>query len=367
MKKVCLIVTDAVSFNSLYRGQLEFLRDSSNFSITLISGGDLSEIKKLEERDVGTVLNFGFKREPCLFVDFKTLIKLSIFLLFNRFDLIIYSTPKALLLGSVASSLSFQKKRVAMIRGRAYENFNGRNRKAFAFLDKISLRLSTETLFISESLKKLYLHENLVEPVKAKILGLGSSNGVDTTRFLPSTKKNDIFTIVIVGRICMDKGVKDLSEILSRLKNRNIKILLFGSIEGKESEDVLNDILINYSFVKYCGKTNSVEDVFQEADLHLFLTHREGFGNVAIEAASSGIPTFAYNVVGVKDSVKEGVSGKRFPVGDYDKIATAIDDASIDPLFSKKYSEARAWAVKGFEQKVVWYNYLEYFNSHLNC
>lgn len=97
----------------------------------------------------------------------------------------------------------------------------------------------------------------------------------------------------------------------------------------------------------------------------MFLTHREGFGNVAIEAASCGIPTFAYDVVGVQDSVKEGVSGKRFPVGEYDKIAADIDDASTDPLFSQKYPEARVWAVKNFEQKTVWRNYLEYFNNCL--
>lgn len=366
MKKVCLIVTDAVSFNSLYRGQLEFLRDNSDFSITLISGGDLSEIKKLQARNIGKFLDFGFKREPSVAVDIISLTRLFMFLLFNRFDLIVYSTPKALLLGSLASSLTFQKKRVAMIRGRAYENYTGKNRNFFAFLDKVSLKISTETLFISNSLKKLYIQEGITEPVKASILGLGSSNGVDTTRFLPSKIKSNTFTVVMVGRICLDKGIKDLLEILSRLNNRNIKILLFGSVEGSESQDLLDDIVSNYSFVEYCGQTDNVEDVFKRAHLHLFLTHREGFGNVAIEAASSGVPTFSYDVVGVKDSVKEGISGKRFPAGDYDKIAAAIDDASTDPLFLQKYSKARDWAVENFEQQKVWRNYLEYFNYHLD-
>lgn len=366
MKKVCLIVTDAVSFNTLYSGQIEFLRDKSDFSITLISGDELSEIKKLQARDVGTVLNFGFKRKPSLIADMISLKKLFVFFLFNRFDLIVYSTPKALLLGSLASSLTFQKKRIAMIRGRAYENFTGKNRKVFSLLDKVSLRLSTETLFISNSLKELYLQEGLVEPVKVSILGLGSSNGVDTTRFLPSTTKNNVFTAVMVGRICLDKGIKDLLEVLDRINNKNIRIFLFGSVEGSESQAVLDDIVNKHSFVKYCGKTNNVEDVFKQAHLHLFLTHREGFGNVAIEAASSGVPTFAYNVVGVKDSVKEGLSGKRFAVGDYDGIATAIDDASTDPSFLQKYSEARSWVVKNFEQKEVWRNHLEYFNNHID-
>ena len=36
MTRVCLAVTDVVSFNVLCKGQLEFLRDSGGYDLTLI-------------------------------------------------------------------------------------------------------------------------------------------------------------------------------------------------------------------------------------------------------------------------------------------------------------------------------------------
>lgn len=363
MKKVCILVTDAISFNGLYRGQLEFLRDNSEFSLMLISGGSKKELAKLADRNVGQVIDFGLKRDPSLFADLLALIKLSWFFIFNRFDLVIYSTPKALLLGSLGAALGFQKKRVAIIRGRAYENYTGKKHKAFAFLDKFSLLLSTEVLFISNSLKKLYLQEGLLAAKKATIIGAGSSNGVNTSKFLPSDVKSNVFTVAMVGRICLDKGIKDLAEILKRVKVHDISLRIYGSVEGDKSQAILDEIISAYSFVEYCGKTDSVQSVFKQAHLHLFLTHREGFGNVAIEAASCGIPTFAYDVVGVQDSVKEGVSGKHFKVGDYDAIAAAIDNASTDPAFIHNYSGAREWAIENFEQQAVWNNYLQFYQG----
>ena len=110
MKKVCFIVTDAVSFNVLYRGQFEFFKDSGAFSMTFIAGGSRDEISKFNDRDLGQLVDVGFVRNPSLFQDVLSLLLLLKFLIFNRFDLIVYSTPKALLLGSLASFLSFHRK-----------------------------------------------------------------------------------------------------------------------------------------------------------------------------------------------------------------------------------------------------------------
>ena len=50
----------------------------------------------------------------------------------------------------------------------------------------------------------------------------------------------------------------------------------------------------------------------------------EGFGMVAIEAASFGTPTVAFDAGGVSDAVQDGVSGRLVNAGDYSDFAEAV-------------------------------------------
>lgn len=364
-------MTDAISYKMLCRDQLEYFRDNTNFEITLISGGSKKDIKELVDRNVGTVYDAKLERRPSLIKDFRSLIYLTTFIYNNKFDLVIYSTPKALLLGSIATLLTRQKKSIAVIQGRAYEKFTGNKRLFYQMLDKVSLASPKNVVFVSKSLKNVYLSENLLNSKKAHVLGHGSFNGVDTRKFNKNNKTKlnykSTFNVLIAGRVCYDKGFLDFLEILKYIKNRNIKFQLVGPIEDKKLEELLYKTISENDNVEHVPYTDDIQTYFRDADLHLFLTHREGFGNVAIEAASSGIPTFAYDdVIGVKDSVKDGVSGKKFVFQDFKSIANAIDRASIDPDFDKRYPKAREWVIENFEQQKVWNAYLEFYNSVLN-
>jgi glycosyltransferase involved in cell wall biosynthesis len=368
MRKVCLIVTDAISFNILYRGQLEYFNSLGNFEFTLICGGDNEDIKCLKNRDVGKVVVMPLFRKPNPYFDLKVLLQLTKFLMLNKFDLVVYSTPKALLIGSLASFISGQPNRLAIVQGRVYENYTGTKRKIFTALDKLSLGLSSKTVFVSDSLRNLYLDEHIISSANSLVVNSGSANGVDTQKFIPNTDKaNDLFNILVIGRICRDKGIKDLSEIVKNIQDMPVKLTIVGRVEDSQSEQNLQHLKTNYKFVEHLDFTPNPVQYFQNADLHLFLTYREGFGNVAIEAASCNVPTFAYDVVGVKDSVKENVSGLRFKFHDTDAVSQAIKAAIEDKSkFKEQFSHAREWAIQNFDQKTVWENYLQFYNQMMD-
>lgn len=372
-KRLCFLVTDAISFNVLTRGQLEYIRDYSDFDITLICGGSREQLDILRARNVGKVVNARFQRNPSVLKDAKSLTYLTYYLLFNRFDVIVYSTPKALLLGSLASFITLHRNSIALVRGRAYENFSGKKRKVYEILDRTSLLVSNEVIFISRSLEEAYLKDKLVSNNKTILLGAGSSNGVDTSKYIPKCSLENVdkqfqcdyepsvFTVVVVGRICSDKGLQDLSEVIKKIEQSSVRFLLVGQIEDEASESFLSSLMSNYSCIQHIPYTPDIVKYFQQADLHLLLSHREGFGNVAIEAASCGVPTFAYDVVGVRDSVNNGISGQRFKFRDTSAIAKAIDKAAIDSKFHQRYAGARDWVIENFEQKAVWQNYLNFY------
>ncbi len=364
--KICFILTDAVSYQMLCRGQLEYFKENSNFDMTFVSGGDKQDFDKLSKRQVGKLFDAKLVRKPSFVKDAKSLITLITYFSVNRFDLVVYSTPKALLLGSIATSVTRHSNTIAIIRGRAYENFSGRKRKVYELLDKISLSNSKKVIFISASLKEAYLKEGLVSQSKSYLLGSGSSNGVNTDKFQPrNVNSGSPFTVLVAGRICNDKGIHDLAEIVGRIRNKNIIFKLVGPIEDASSEALLFSLMSNNPNIIHIPYTDNIEHHFIEADLHLFLTHREGFGNVAIEAASCGIPTFAYDIIGVKDSVKEGISGRKFDFKDTVSISKAIEEAALDPHFHSKYPLAREWAIKNFAQEKVWDNLLRFYEGSL--
>lgn len=168
--KICFLMTDAVSFNVLYRDQLEYIRDHADVEITLICGGDKQQLDILRERKIGKVINLNFQRKPSLFKDAQSLALLTRYMLSNRFDVVVYLTPKALLLGSIASAVTLQKRRIAFSVGRAYENFSGLKKRVFQGLDILSFGLSHEVLFVSESLLSVCLEENILK--KARQLSL---------------------------------------------------------------------------------------------------------------------------------------------------------------------------------------------------
>src|SRR5699024_6738134 len=152
----CFIVTDAVSFNSLYRGQLEYL-SSQGFNLTLICGGSQDEVRKLENRQVGKVIHIGMVRSPSPIADLLCLIKLCWHFLFNRYDLLLGTPPKDILLASSASFLSTQKTRVLFFRGLVYEKYTDIKHKIFTFLDYLAVCLTHQSLFVSPSLKNEYI------------------------------------------------------------------------------------------------------------------------------------------------------------------------------------------------------------------
>lgn len=83
--------------------------------------------------------------------------------------------------------------------------------------------------------------------------------------------------------------------------------------------------------VRILGKLSdeALQIAYASADVHVFPVRKlpgdiEGFGMVAVEAASYGVPTVAYAVGGVTDAVEDGASGRLVRAGDADAFASGV-------------------------------------------
>ena len=121
--------------------------------------------------------------------------------------------------------------------------------------------------------------------------------------------KKDLFIYLYVGRVIKEKGIIDLIEISKELSSKLINIEFW--IVGPDEENIMKNFSSNenYKTIKYFGQSETPEIFMAKSDVLVLPSHREGFGNVIIEAASCGLPTIAYDIVGPREIIKNNVTG----------------------------------------------------------
>lgn len=93
------------------------------------------------------------------------------------------------------------------------------------------------------------------------------------------------------------------------------KLTIVGNIKPINAEDLINKGIHYVGYIPQSEKSTST--IYQQlmAESHiLFVPSRaDGFGNVYAEAASYGIPSIAYGIMGITESIKQGITGFTLP------------------------------------------------------
>ncbi len=130
---------------------------------------------------------------------------------------------------------------------------------------------------------------------------------------LPVKEKNPTF--IFVSRLVPMKGIEAVINAFKIIKEKekNAKLWILGTGENKYFELLNKKVLeLNLeSSVKFWGKVseNKKYELLKKAHLLLHASVNEGWGLVVIEAASQATPSVVYNVNGLRDSVKNGITG----------------------------------------------------------
>lgn len=384
MKKVCFIITASMNLHSLYRGQFLYLLEQG-YEITAIASEGV-EHDWLRQDGINTI-PVNMKRQPSFLSDFLSVLKLKKVLNNLDLDLIVVSTPKASLIGTLATKLSKHRNKILvyMIRGRAYENYAGFKRFIFKSIDKLICNFSTKVLSISSELKEAYSNEGICPYDKITVLGKGSSNGVNLGRFskayfssefIRSMKKkhsikDDALIFLYCGRLRGEKGTNELvPAFLNLCKNkpeRNFHLLLVGEYELFDCVSDFNKKIIKESNnITLINWTKDVEYFYAMSDVFVFPSYREGFGNVAIEASSMELPVIGYNVVGLRESIEHNYSGLLIPRGSVEQLTHSMQLLSEDKNLREKLGrQGRLRVERYFSDKRVWENLNKFYAEQI--
>lgn len=184
------------------------------------------------------------------------------------------------------------------------------------------------------------------------------ARGVDTTLFAPTHRSEALraawgvdgagLAVICVGRLAPEKNIG----------------LLIGAYQAilRERPDarlvVVGDGPLRSALEQACPQAiftgqRSGEDLAQHyasADLFVFPSLTETFGNVTVEALASGLPVLAFDYAAASQVIKNGVSGVLAPYGDADAfVAAALQmagDASMRQSLAVRAREtalAQGW------------------------
>lgn len=367
--RVCVIATSPVTFAYLYRGQFKYMVQRGIAMTAVCSPG--TALNNLKDEPVCTVA-IPMEREPSPVKDLIALVRLWWFLVNNRFDIVHVSTPKASLLGAIAARLSGHRRLIFTLRGRAYENETGLKRWIFETLDRLICQLATRVNPICRELGDQIVREKLCSSRKIRLIGNGSSNGIDLKQFTrtPEIERKarmlreqygiaaDDLVILSIGRIRKDKGINELVRAFEALveSKPNIHLLLVGRTEDASpvDEEILQ-VIRSHPRIHHLEWQHDPAAAYAASDIMAFPTHREGFGNVALEASAMEIPVVASDIMGCRESVANGVSGILVPMQDVAALRNALERLIDDPqLRCRLGQQGRQRVEMHFRQEIIW-------------
>jgi glycosyltransferase involved in cell wall biosynthesis/predicted metal-dependent phosphoesterase TrpH len=150
--------------------------------------------------------------------------------------------------------------------------------------------------------------------------------GVDVARFDPAKREpgrfGDGVNVLYAGRLTLEKGVDLLADAFLAARERDPRLHLLLAGGGPEEARLRARVGDAATFLGWL----SGEDLavaYASADLMLFCSRTDTFGQVLLEAQASGLPVVAVGVGGPAELIESGRSGVLCP-GDAAEIATTV-------------------------------------------
>jgi len=218
MDKVRLIriTTIPVSLRILLRGQLRYMNQYFEVVGISSSGEYLAELQK--DEGIRT-LAVNLTRNISPLRDLLALIKLIKIFHYEKPLIVHTHTPKAGTLGMIAAWLCKVPVRMHTVAGLPLLEVRGLKRKLLNVVEIITYRCATKVYPNSFGLLAHILHNRFADANKLKVIGNGSSNGIDAKYFsLEQINRTEVlrirdtysinhrdFVFIFIGRLVKDK------------------------------------------------------------------------------------------------------------------------------------------------------------------
>jgi glycosyltransferase involved in cell wall biosynthesis/predicted metal-dependent phosphoesterase TrpH len=175
--------------------------------------------------------------------------------------------------------------------------------------------------------------------------------GVDTSRFDPALRDETLLrgaggervNVLYAGRITREKGAELLAEtfLAAHEQDRRLHLVLAGG--GPEQEHLRERVGEHATFLGWLHGAELAR-VYASADVFLFPSATDTFGQVILEAQASGLPVLAVGAGGPLTLVSDRVTGL-LREADATQMADALLELAGSPLLRERLARAGLRAV----------------------
>jgi glycosyltransferase involved in cell wall biosynthesis len=182
------------------------------------------------------------------------------------------------------------------------------------------------TVAVSEGVKERMLDRDLVKEKKLKVI----PNPINVRNITPPTGESpplgSCIQLLAIGRLDQLKDYGTMMRAIKLVKEElDVELNVLGEGLERENLDSLIKQLELENDVTLVGNVMNTSAWFQEADVFVLSSIREGFGNVIVEALAHGIPVVSTDCPsGPREILTKSEYGALVPVGDYQQLAEAI-------------------------------------------
>jgi glycosyltransferase involved in cell wall biosynthesis len=369
--KLIRITTVPLSLQKLIAGQMEFM-SRNEFEVFMISSPFDGQLA-LERKENAIYIPIAMTRVISPLADLKSLYNLVKAFRQIKPDIVHTHTPKAGLLGMLAARIVGVPVRLHTVAGLPLMEARGLKRIVLEAIEKITYACAHQVYPNSSNLKEFIIASNFTSSAKLKVIGNGSSNGINVNLFqltddIASQVKvlqikhhlnADHFIFVFVGRLVKDKGIEELVSAFSALAKQypKMRLLLVGPEESDLdplSMECRTEIYDNPAII-HVGYQNDVKPYLALSQVLTFPSYREGFPNVPMQAGCFGLPCIVSNINGCNEIIENDKNGVIIPVKDTVSIKEAMDRVYLDTeLYDVMKSNARKMIVERYDQQKVW-------------
>jgi glycosyltransferase involved in cell wall biosynthesis/predicted metal-dependent phosphoesterase TrpH len=173
--------------------------------------------------------------------------------------------------------------------------------------------------------------------------------GVDCSRFDPGLRGERALTgelnVLYSGRITKEKGAELLADAFLEARGRDERLHLVLAGGGPEEERLRERLGEHASFLGW-QEGAELAKVYASADIFLFPSATDTFGQVILEAQASGLPVVAVGVGGPTSLIEHRVSGLLCEPT-YDALAEGVLELAGSPLLRRRLAAVALTAVRG--------------------
>jgi glycosyltransferase involved in cell wall biosynthesis len=379
MKKLVRITTVVESLDGLLTGQLKYMGQS--YEVIGISSYD-DRFKTLEHREGITMRAVKMTRRITPIQDLRAVYQLYKIFKQEKPFIVHTHTPKAGTVGMIAAKLADVPNRLHTIAGLPLLEAKGAKRLLLNTVEKLTYKCASLILPNSFALKEIILNQKFTTAPKLKVIGNGSSNGIDVKHYdasqVSEQKKSNLFkrykinptdfVFIFIGRLVKDKGINELVIAFEDLclKNKHCKLLLVGGREDhldplrKETEHAIdnNDQILDVGF------QDDIRPFVAISNALVFPSYREGFPNAVLQASCMQLPCIVTDINGCNEIIENGVNGLIIPVKDSKALEEAMQYTLDHPeKVNYMIKNSRNRIIERYSQDYVWSELLKTYKE----